>query len=210
MARASHWSGASRTLRPAHHEEIAQLQQTCAQPLALVPRELRERACEKRDLIGLETHDDFALGRIARCREQRRGRKAEGLAEAREDRRAWLFDASRLELGDRAPRHADLLGELTLREAQALAVRAHQPSERGSCCDGARGHDRKLTACRHGDRRTHADDSILSRMSHPIAARFLDHVELASPLEAVGYIAAVVLWLAGVAFIVLRRLRASG
>jgi hypothetical protein len=29
-------------------------------------------------------------------------------------------------------------------------------------------------------------------------------------LEAVGYIAAVVLWLAGVAFIVLRRLRASG
>ena len=46
-------------------------------------------------------------------------------------------------------------------------------------------------------------------MFHPIAARFLDHVELASPIEAVGYLAAVVLWLAGVALVVLHKLRAS-
>jgi hypothetical protein len=44
---------------------------------------------------------------------------------------------------------------------------------------------------------------------HPIAARLLDHVELASPTEAVGYIAAVVLWLVGVTLVVLNKLRAS-
>jgi hypothetical protein len=46
-------------------------------------------------------------------------------------------------------------------------------------------------------------------MFHPIAATLLDHVELASPVEAVGYVAAVVLWLAGVALFVLHKLRAS-
>jgi hypothetical protein len=44
---------------------------------------------------------------------------------------------------------------------------------------------------------------------HPIAAPLLDHVELASPMEATGYVAAVVLWLAGVALFVLHKLRAS-
>ncbi|HEY9325537.1 MAG TPA: hypothetical protein VIS26_03105 [Candidatus Limnocylindria bacterium] len=42
---------------------------------------------------------------------------------------------------------------------------------------------------------------------HPIAARLLDHVELATPLEAAWYVAAVVLWLAGVTFVVIRKLR---
>jgi len=46
-------------------------------------------------------------------------------------------------------------------------------------------------------------------MFHPIAARLLDHVELASPMEAAGYVAAVILWLAGVAFVVVHKLRAS-
>ena len=46
-------------------------------------------------------------------------------------------------------------------------------------------------------------------MFHPIAARLLDHVELASPMEAAGYIAAVILWLAGVALVVLHKLRPS-
>jgi len=42
---------------------------------------------------------------------------------------------------------------------------------------------------------------------HPIAARLLDHVELATPLEAAWYVDAVVLWLAGVTFVVIRKLR---
>ena len=42
---------------------------------------------------------------------------------------------------------------------------------------------------------------------HPIAARLLDHVELSTPLEAAWYVAAVVLWLAGVTFVVMRKLR---
>ena len=46
-------------------------------------------------------------------------------------------------------------------------------------------------------------------MLHPIAARLIDHVELASPLEAAGYVAAVLLWLAGVTFFVIRKLRMS-
>jgi hypothetical protein len=46
-------------------------------------------------------------------------------------------------------------------------------------------------------------------MLHPVAARLLDHVELATPIEAVGYVAAVVLWLAGAAFVVMHKLRAS-
>lgn len=46
-------------------------------------------------------------------------------------------------------------------------------------------------------------------MLHPIAAPLLDHVQIASPLEAVGYVAAVVLWLAGVTFVVARKLRMS-
>ena len=44
---------------------------------------------------------------------------------------------------------------------------------------------------------------------HPIASRLIDHVELATPLEAAWYIAAVVLWLAGVTFVIIRKLRMS-
>jgi hypothetical protein len=44
---------------------------------------------------------------------------------------------------------------------------------------------------------------------HPIAATFADHVELATPTEAAGYVVAVLLWLAGVTLIVLRKLRTS-
>jgi hypothetical protein len=46
-------------------------------------------------------------------------------------------------------------------------------------------------------------------MLHPLTARLLDHVELATPMEAAGYLAAVLLWLAGVVFVVLRKLRMS-
>ena len=46
-------------------------------------------------------------------------------------------------------------------------------------------------------------------MLHPIAARLLDHVALATPLEAAGYVAAVLLWLAGVTFVIVRKLRTS-
>jgi hypothetical protein len=46
-------------------------------------------------------------------------------------------------------------------------------------------------------------------MLHLIAARLVDHVELATPLEAAWYIAAVVLWLVGVTFVVVRKLRLS-
>jgi hypothetical protein len=46
-------------------------------------------------------------------------------------------------------------------------------------------------------------------MLHPIAARLIDHVELATALEAAWYIAAVVLWLVGVTFVVMRKLRVS-
>jgi len=44
-------------------------------------------------------------------------------------------------------------------------------------------------------------------MFHPVATRLLDHVELATPLEAAWYAAAVVLWLVGVTFVVVRKLR---
>jgi hypothetical protein len=44
---------------------------------------------------------------------------------------------------------------------------------------------------------------------HPLTARLLDHVELATPMEAAGYLAAVLLWLAGVACMILRKLRMS-
>jgi hypothetical protein len=44
---------------------------------------------------------------------------------------------------------------------------------------------------------------------HPIAARLVDHVELATASDAAWYVAAVVLWLAGVTFVVLRKLRMS-
>jgi hypothetical protein len=46
-------------------------------------------------------------------------------------------------------------------------------------------------------------------MPHPIAAPLLDHVSLATPMEAAGYVAAVVVWLAGAALVVLHKLRAS-
>lgn len=46
-------------------------------------------------------------------------------------------------------------------------------------------------------------------MFHPLTARLLDHVELATPVEAAGYVAVVLLWLAGVVFVVYRKLRTS-
>jgi hypothetical protein len=46
-------------------------------------------------------------------------------------------------------------------------------------------------------------------MLHPIAAPLLDHVGLATPIEAAGYVAAIVLWLAGVTLLVIRKLRMS-
>ena len=46
-------------------------------------------------------------------------------------------------------------------------------------------------------------------MLHPIPAALLDHVELATPGEAAGYIAVVLLWLSGVTVLVLRKLRTS-
>ncbi|HEV8654125.1 MAG TPA: hypothetical protein VGR85_01250 [Candidatus Limnocylindria bacterium] len=46
-------------------------------------------------------------------------------------------------------------------------------------------------------------------MLHPLAAPLVDHVELATPVEAAAYVAVVLLWLAGVTFIVLRKLRTS-
>jgi uncharacterized membrane protein len=46
-------------------------------------------------------------------------------------------------------------------------------------------------------------------MLHPLAAPLLDHVELATPAEAGAYVAAVLLWLAGVVFLVIRKLRTT-
>jgi hypothetical protein len=46
-------------------------------------------------------------------------------------------------------------------------------------------------------------------MLRPIAASFLDHVELATAGEAAWYVAAVLLWLSGVTLLVVRKLRAS-
>jgi len=46
-------------------------------------------------------------------------------------------------------------------------------------------------------------------MLHPLAAPLLDHVELATPAEAGAYVAAVLLWLAGVVFFVIRKLRTT-
>jgi hypothetical protein len=46
-------------------------------------------------------------------------------------------------------------------------------------------------------------------MLHPVAALLVDHVELATPVEAAWYLAAVALWLAGVSFVVIRKLRMS-
>ena len=46
-------------------------------------------------------------------------------------------------------------------------------------------------------------------MLHPVTARLLDHVELATPIEAAWYVAAVVLWLSGVTFVVVHKLRMS-
>lgn len=44
---------------------------------------------------------------------------------------------------------------------------------------------------------------------HPLTSPLLDHVELATAPEAAAYLAAVVLWLAGVTLLVLRKLRTS-
>ena len=46
-------------------------------------------------------------------------------------------------------------------------------------------------------------------MLHPLSAPLLDHVELATPAEAAAYVAVVLLWLAGVVFVVYRKLRTS-
>jgi hypothetical protein len=42
-----------------------------------------------------------------------------------------------------------------------------------------------------------------------MAASLIDHVELATPGEAAGYLAAVLVWLFGVTLLVLRKLRTS-
>jgi hypothetical protein len=44
---------------------------------------------------------------------------------------------------------------------------------------------------------------------HPMSAPLLDHVERAAPVEAAGYVAVVLLWLAGVMVVVYRKLRTS-
>lgn len=46
-------------------------------------------------------------------------------------------------------------------------------------------------------------------MLHPVAAPLLDHVELATPMEAVAYVVVVLLWLAGVTFVVYRKLHTT-
>jgi hypothetical protein len=46
-------------------------------------------------------------------------------------------------------------------------------------------------------------------MLHALAAPLLDHVERATPIEAAGYVGVVLLWLAGVTFVVYRKLRTS-
>jgi hypothetical protein len=46
-------------------------------------------------------------------------------------------------------------------------------------------------------------------MLHPLTAGAFDHVELATPAEAVAYVAVVVLWLTGVALFVYRKLHTS-
>ena len=46
-------------------------------------------------------------------------------------------------------------------------------------------------------------------MVHLLASAVVDHVELATPNEAVAYIAVVLLWLIGVALFVFRKLRMS-
>jgi hypothetical protein len=102
LACGSLWSDVSRALRPSKHQEIAQLQESGAQPLAFVAGQLRERAGEERDLIRFETHEDFALGRIAGRRQERCGGDAESLPEPCENSGAGLLDATSLELGDRA------------------------------------------------------------------------------------------------------------
>jgi hypothetical protein len=44
---------------------------------------------------------------------------------------------------------------------------------------------------------------------HALAAPLFDHVERATPMEAAGYVGVVLLWLAGVTFVVYRKLRTS-
>lgn len=44
-------------------------------------------------------------------------------------------------------------------------------------------------------------------MSNRIAGLLADHVELATPVDAASYLIAVILWLAGVVFVVMRKLR---
>lgn len=46
-------------------------------------------------------------------------------------------------------------------------------------------------------------------MLHPVAAPIFDHVALATPMEAAVYLVVVLLWLAGVGFVVYRKLRTS-
>ena len=46
-------------------------------------------------------------------------------------------------------------------------------------------------------------------MFHPIAASLIDHVELATPSEAAGYLFVVILWLSAAMLLVLRKLRTS-
>ena len=43
----------------------------------------------------------------------------------------------------------------------------------------------------------------------PLAIALTDHLDPTTPLEAAGYIGAIILWLAGVTVVVIHKLRAS-
>jgi hypothetical protein len=134
---ASPSSGGSRRRRPppanafttgAKDQEIAQLEEARLQPLAFAAGDACERRREHRELVGLELEQDLRR-RITRCGEERRGREPERRREAREHRRAWLLDAARFELGDRAAGDANARGQLGLCESKARTLLAHQPAK---------------------------------------------------------------------------------
>jgi len=134
---ASRSSGGSRRRRSpaasaltagAKDQEVAQLEEARLQPLALAASHTRERCREHGELVGLELEQHLGF-RITRCGEERRGREPEGRREAREHRRAWLLDAARFELGDRAAGDSHARGEFGLRETKARALLAHQPAK---------------------------------------------------------------------------------
>jgi len=118
-----------RRIPASHDEQIAQLEQSSAQPIALIAGELRQRCRQHRELIRLELQQYLARG-IPSGREERGRWKTERRRKTREDGRAGLFDAARLELGDRAAGDADARCELGLREMQLRALLAYKPAKR--------------------------------------------------------------------------------